>query len=257
VALAWARTRGSAFLERIDANPAAVSVRIGGRIARINAYEWDVPTRGTVLGTLLNTYSALAALGDAVHAPPYLVPPRSPVLYVKPANTWTPCGASIPIPASVKEVEIGATLGVVMGTVASRVAPERALDHVAGYTIVGDLCEPHASVHRPAVRQRCRDGFCAIGPWVIARDEVGEPDALAIRTYVNSDLRATHSTTDLVRPIAGLIADVSEFMTLSPGDVLLAGIAANAAQARAGDHVRIEIDSVGTLENVLVAERRT
>jgi 5-oxopent-3-ene-1,2,5-tricarboxylate decarboxylase / 2-hydroxyhepta-2,4-diene-1,7-dioate isomerase len=257
VALAWARTRRSAFIERIDADPAAASVRIAGRVARIDTLEWDVPTRGTVFGTLLNTHSALAALGDAVHAPPYLVPPQSPVLYVKPANTWTPCGGSIPIPASLKAVQIGAALGVVIGTVASRVAPERALGHVAGYTVVADVCEPHASVHRPAMRQRCRDGFCAIGPWVIARDEVAAPDALAVRTYVNSELRATYSTTDLIRPIARLIADVTEFMTLSAGDVLLAGTAAGAAQACVGDRVRIEIDGIGTLENLLVAETRT
>jgi 5-oxopent-3-ene-1,2,5-tricarboxylate decarboxylase/2-hydroxyhepta-2,4-diene-1,7-dioate isomerase len=256
VALAWARIRGSAFADRIDADPVVASARIAGRVTRISALNWEVPTRGTVVGALLNTHSALAALGDALNAPPYLVPPRSPVLYVKPANTWTPCGASVAIPASLKAVEIGATLGVVFGTAACRVPPERALDHVVGYTVVGDLCEPHASVHRPAIRQRCRDGFCAIGPWVIAREEVDTPDALTIRTYINSELRATHSTADLVRPIARLIADVTEFMTLSAGDVLLAGIAADAPQAGAGDYVRIEIDGVGTLENLLVAETR-
>jgi 5-oxopent-3-ene-1,2,5-tricarboxylate decarboxylase / 2-hydroxyhepta-2,4-diene-1,7-dioate isomerase len=256
VALAWARTCRNGLAERIDADPAAASVRLAGRVTRIDALDWEVPTRGTVVGTLLNTHSALAALGDAVNAPPYLAPPQAPVLYIKPANTWTACGATVALPANVQAVEIGATLGIVIGSTACRVAPGCALDHVAGYTIVNDICEPHASVYGLAIRQRCRDGFCAIGPWVLARDEVAAPDALGIRTYVNSELRATQSTTDCIRPVARLIADVTEFMTLFAGDVLLAGIAGGAPLARVGDRVRIEIDCVGALENLLVAESR-
>lgn len=106
---------------------------------------------------------------------------------------------------------------------------------------------------RPAIRQRCRDGFCAIGPWIIARQEVDTPDALEVRVFINSELRATRSTANCVRPVAKLIADVSEFMTLSAGDVLLTGTGANSPLARAGDRVRIEIDRVGVLENLLVA----
>ena len=121
---------------------------------------------------------------------------------------------------------------------------------------MNDVSEPHAGVFRPAIRQRCRDGFCPIGPWVIARHEVATPDALALRVYVNGELRAARSTADLLRPIAQLIAEVSEFMTLSPGDVVLAGGADGAPRARVGDRVRIEIDGVGTLENLLVAEGR-
>lgn len=256
MALAWARTCRAGLAERIDVDPATASVRLPGRIARIDTLDWDVPTRGTVVGTLLNSHTALRTLGDAMDAPPYLAPPQAPVLYIKPANTWTACGANVPLPANLQTVEIGATLGIVVGATACRLAPERALECVAGYTIVNDFCEPHASVFRPAIRERCRDGFCAIGPWVIARAEVAAPDALAIRTYVNGELRATHSTGDCVRAVARLIADVTEFMTLYAGDVLLAGIAAGAAQAGVGDRVRIEIDAVGALENLLVAETR-
>jgi 5-oxopent-3-ene-1,2,5-tricarboxylate decarboxylase / 2-hydroxyhepta-2,4-diene-1,7-dioate isomerase len=257
VAIAWAKTRGMSRSERVDVDPLAGTIRLPGRLSSIAAVDWDVPTTGTVIGTLLNERLALAALGDAVHAPPYRVPPQSVVLYIKPQNTWTACGAPIVLPASLDEVEIGAVLGIVIGATACRVSMERALDFVVGYTVVNDVSEPHASVFRPAIRQRSRDGFCPIGPWIIARQEVPSPDALDTRVFINGELRATHSTGNLVRPVARLIADVSAFMTLSPGDVLLAGVAGDAPRGHVGDRVRIEIDGIGTLENSLVAEGRS
>ena len=214
----------------------------------------DVPTAGTVYGTLLNYRSALAAMGDAVNAPPYNAPPRAPILYVKPANTWIAHDATIPLPVGVLALEMNAALGVVIGRTACRVPEAHALTFVHGYTIVNDVCEPHASVYRPAIRQRCRDGFCAIGPWVVAADAVGSPDALAQRVFVNSQLRSADNTANLVRSVARLIADVTEFMTLAEGDVLLVGSPHPAPLAGAGDVVRIEIDRVGALENTVMPE---
>jgi 5-oxopent-3-ene-1,2,5-tricarboxylate decarboxylase/2-hydroxyhepta-2,4-diene-1,7-dioate isomerase len=242
--------------ERIDVEPASGAVRLCGHASSIDSVDWDVPTRGTVYGTLLNYTAALAAMGGAMHEAPYQEPPRAPVLYIKPANTWIACGAPIPLPAAVGAVEIGASLGIVIGTTACRVPESRALDCVGGYTIVNDVCEPHASVYRPAIRQRCRDGFCPIGPWVIARHEVDAPDALSVRVLINGKRAAENTTANLIRPVAKLIADVTEFMTLIPGDVLLTGVPENAPRARVGDRVRIEIDGIGALENALVAEER-
>lgn len=257
MAVAWARTRGMSRSDRVDVDPAAGTVRFAGNRSSIAGIEWDVPTHGMVVGTLLNDRGALAALGDAVHAAPYGAPPQSVALYIKPKNTWTPCGVAVVLPANVREVEIGATLGIVIGTTACRVEEARALEFVAGYTIINDICEPHASVFRPALRERCRDGFCPIGPWIIARQEVGTPDALDTRVFVNGELRLTHSSANHIRSVARLIADVSEFMTLNPGDVLMAGVPGNSPRARAGDRVRIEIDRVGALENVILAEGRS
>jgi 5-oxopent-3-ene-1,2,5-tricarboxylate decarboxylase/2-hydroxyhepta-2,4-diene-1,7-dioate isomerase len=256
VALAWARMRGMSRSDRIDVDPAAGTVRLPGSTSSIAAIDWDVPTHGTVIGTLLNDRTALAALGDTMNAAPYHAPPQSVVLYIKPQNSWTACGVPVMLPANLQDVEIGATLGIVIGTTACRVDEASALDVIGGYTVVNDISEPHASVLRPAVRERCRDGFCPIGPWIIARQEVATPDALELRVFINGELHATHSTANLVRTVARLIADVTEFMTLSPGDVLLTGVAGNVPRARAGDRVRIEIDRVGTLENLLVAAGR-
>ena len=256
MALAWARTRAGAGVQRIDADPRGGSARIGGQTMRIGAVDWDVPTRGTVVSTLLNTRSALDALADAVRDSRYERPPQAPVLYIKPVNTWSACNDEVAIPGEIEALDIGATLGVVMGASASRAAPQHAHELIAGYTIVIDWSEPHADLVEPAVRQRSRDGFCSIGPWVIARDEVSMPDALPIAVFVNGVLRSTHSTAECLRPVAHLIADISAFMTLNEGDVLLTGTAWPPVQARCGDRVRVTIGGVGSLENLLVAEPR-
>jgi 5-oxopent-3-ene-1,2,5-tricarboxylate decarboxylase / 2-hydroxyhepta-2,4-diene-1,7-dioate isomerase len=211
------------------------------------------PRRGTVYGTLLNHADALAALGDAVHAAPYKEPPKAPVLYIKPRNTWVGPGDSIVVPAGISELEIGATLGLVIGRTACRVREEDALGFVAGYVIVSDVSVPHASYYRPSLRFKVRDTFCPIGPFV-PRDVIGSPDALGIVVSIDDVIVHRASTAGLIRPAARLLAEVSAFMTLAPGDVLSVGVAAGAPRARAGQRVTITIDGLGRLENRLVAE---
>ena len=213
----------------------------------------SAPRRGTVYGTLLNHYDALAAMGGAVHEPPYKAPPQAPILYIKPRNTWLAGGEAIIVPQGVEAVEIGATLGLVIGRSASRVTEADALSYIAGYVIVNDVSVPHASFYRPSLRFKARDTFCPIGAFV-PRHAIGTPDALAISVAI--DGRTVHqcSTAGLIRPVARLLADVSEFMTLLPGDVLSVGVAAGAPRARAGQVVCISINGLGRLENPLVAE---
>lgn len=212
------------------------------------------PTRGTVYGTLLNHRDALAALGDQVHAAPYKAPPKAPILYIKPRNTVIGHRVPVVVPTDAAELEMGATLGVVIGRTASRVAESEAHEFVAGYTVVNDISVPHASVYRPSMRFKCRDGFCPMGPAVVARKGVADPDNLHVTVTIDGQTVQRSSTAGLVRPVARLIADVTEFMTLFPGDVLTVGVAAGAPRARAGQTVAITIDGVGRLENTLVAE---
>jgi 5-oxopent-3-ene-1,2,5-tricarboxylate decarboxylase/2-hydroxyhepta-2,4-diene-1,7-dioate isomerase len=122
------------------------------------------------------------------------------------------------------------------------------LDYVAGYLIVADVSIPHASYHRPAVRFKARDGFCPLGPAVTARAAVANPDALAIRTYLDGALVQGANTADSIRGAARLLADVADFMTLAPGDVLALGAAGPAARVRPGQTARIEIDGLGSLD---------
>ncbi|MEM5383694.1 fumarylacetoacetate hydrolase family protein [Paraburkholderia phymatum] len=199
------------------------------------------PVGGAVYGTLLNDRAALDALGDAVHAPPYKAPPKAPVLYVKPRNTLAGHGAQVVVPDDEHGVQVGGSLGIVMGRTACRVSVDQALEFVAGYTVVADLCVPHASVYRPSARFRVRDCFCVIGPAVIARRHVADPDALRIAISIEGKRAFEASTSTSIRNVARLIADVTDFMTLSPGDVLTLGVPHGAPVAHAGDNVSIAI----------------
>jgi 5-oxopent-3-ene-1,2,5-tricarboxylate decarboxylase/2-hydroxyhepta-2,4-diene-1,7-dioate isomerase len=208
---------------------------------------------GRVYGALLNHRSALAALGAAASAPPYGAPPVAPVLYIKPRNTLAVSGDVVRVPAGIVELEVGACLGLVIGRTACRVSEAEALEHVAGYLIVADVSVPHDSYHRPSIRYKARDGYCPLGPAVVARAALGSPDALTLRTYVDGALLQKASTSDLMRPAAKLLADVTEFMTLSPGDVLALGAAAPAPRVRAGQTVTIDVDGLGSLSNPYLA----
>lgn len=208
--------------------------------------------RGTVYGTLLNHRDALAALGEQVHAAPYKAPPKAPVLYIKPRNTWAQPGAAVVVPADAPELEMGATLGLVIGRTACRVNAAEALSFVAGYVVMNDICVPHAAVYRPSMRFKCRDGFCPMGEVVPASSNIN-PDALAITVTLDGTVVHRSSTAGLIRPVAQLLADVTEFMTLHPGDVLAVGVAAGAPHARAGQRVSIAIEGIGELTHTLVA----
>ena len=219
--------------------------------------EFDVaPYRlsGVVYGTLLNHEVAIAALSAAALQPPYKAPAEAPVLYLKPRNTLIGHGDVVTVPADSPELEIGASLGIVIGRTACRVSEDQALDYVAGYTIVNDISVPHDVYYRPSIRFKARDGFCPVGPTVIPRHKIANPDALPVRVYIDGALVHSTTTGERLRPIARLLADVTEFMTLSPGDVLMLGASAGAPQALAGQHVRIEIAGVGQLDNRFIFE---
>ncbi|RKP52527.1 fumarylacetoacetate hydrolase family protein [Trinickia fusca] len=227
---------------------------VAGSIERTLRGELEL---GTVYGTLLNFRGALTALGEAVHAPPYGAPPRAPVLYIKPANTHASHGATVCMPAGVESLRIGAALGIVFARRATRVSPSDALDYVLGYTIASDVSVPHDSYYRPAVRSTCRDGFCPLGPAIVSRNAVSDPNHLPIAVRINGQTEQTDKTSQTVRSVEQLIADVTEFMTLDAGDVLLLGVPADAPHAHAGDHVEIEIGEIGILSHsVALAEGR-
>ncbi|BDC42880.1 fumarylacetoacetate hydrolase family protein [Paraburkholderia terrae] len=200
------------------------------------------PVDGAVYGTLLNDRAVLDALGDAVNAAPYKAPPKAPVLYVKPRNTFAGHRASVVVPDDAQGVQVGGSLGVVIGRTACRVSVESALEYVAGYTIVADLCVPHESVYRPSVRFRARDGFCVIGPTVVARRHVANPDALRVAIRIEGKEPFIANTSTSIRNVARLIADVTDFMTLAPGDVLTLGVPHGAPIAHVGDDISIAID---------------
>ena len=208
---------------------------------------------GTVYGTLLNHRDALAALGDAVHAAPYKAPPKSVVLYLKPRNTLAGPGDAVVVPGDAPALEVGPSVGLVIGRTACRVSEARALDVVAGCVIVADISVPHASFYRPQVRFKARDGFCPVGPRVVGLAELGDLERLSVRVHVDGRLAHESSTSGWIRSPARLLAEVTDFMTLAPGDVLTMGVPHGAPQVRPGQRTTIEIDGLGRLENRFVA----
>jgi len=200
--------------------------------------------RGTVYGTLMNFRGELDALGDAMKQPPYKAPPQAPVLYVKPANTWTENGGTIAVPAGVQEVAVGATVAMVM----------KSAREVAGYVLMNDLTLPHESFFRPPVKFNCPDGFLGIGDRIRARNEAGDPAVFKLEVRINGELKQTVRFSQLVRPADKLLADVSEFMTLGEGDMLMLGCDVGRPLARVGDRIEIKMPALGTLTNTLVAE---
>jgi len=198
---------------------------------------------GTVYGTLLNFRAEYDAWAPKMNEAPYKAPPKAPVLYVKTANTFTANGANIPVPTRVPEVEIGATIGLVMA------APGR----VGSYVLLDDLSIPHESFFRPPVKFRCLDGFLGIGDRVRALEVKGLA-ALALQVRINGDVRQTVRFSELRRHPEQLLADVSEFMTLGEGDVLMLGCDLGRPRAKVGDRIEITAPGLGTLTHTLVQE---
>ncbi len=150
-----------------------------------------MPT-GTVYGTLLNFKAELAAMQPQMNQPPYKAPPQAPVLYVKPANTWSANGASIAVPARVAEVEIGATIAMVIVSTNKSVL-----------CLMNDLSIPHSSFFRPPVKFKCLDGFLGIGSQTIETDK---PQNFKLEVRVNGDLVQSLDFSQLVRPAAQLLS---------------------------------------------------
>lgn len=201
---------------------------------------------GTVLGPLLHDPAALAALGDAVHQPPYKAPPQAPVLYLKPRNTQVPAGEPLAAPGEGTEWELGAALAMVIGRAACRVAEADASQHIAGWTLVADLSLPHASFYRPSVRFKARDRSCLLGPVVVPRAAL-DPAAAVLQVAIDGQPVHEARVGVMQRPAARLLAEVSAFMTLHPGDVLMLGVAHGAPRLRAGQGFTIDCADLGTL----------
>jgi 5-oxopent-3-ene-1,2,5-tricarboxylate decarboxylase/2-hydroxyhepta-2,4-diene-1,7-dioate isomerase len=196
--------------------------------------------QGTVYGTLLNFRREWDLWAPKMAQDPYKAAPQAPVLYVKTANTFCPAGKGLLLQDGVTEVEIGATLGLVIGQ----------QGQVAGAVLLNDWAVPHASYYRPPVKARCRDGYLALpekmtaGPW-------SDWAALKIEVQLNGALVQTVDLRELKRDIPTLLADVAEFMQLQPGDVLMVGSDClpdgSRPRARAGDRVDIVAPGFSTV----------
>lgn len=202
---------------------------------------------GTVFGVILNDTVSVQKIGSLEEAP-YKGAPKAPVLYIKSANTRVACGSAVNLPGA-KTVEVAATVGLVMGRAAARLSADDALDAVAGIVLAADLSLPHTSYYRPAIKEKCFDGSLPIS----SVKPLAEITSLELVTEIDGEVVDTRSLNDLIRSPAQLLADVSEWMTLNAGDVLLVGVRYLAPQAAVGSTVRISAEGLGSL-NFTIAE---
>ncbi len=211
--------------------------------------------QGTVYGSLLNFQRETALWAERMAQPPYKAPPQAPVLYIKTANTFTPSGARIAMPAGTTALAVGATVGLVMGAVRDGCArPD--LASVAGAVLLNDWCVPHDSYFRPAVKTRCVDGLLGVGGGCVPLAQLPPLASWQLEVRINGVLRQTVRLADLVRPAAQLLADVGTCMTLRPGDVLMLGTDClddgSRPLAQAGDTVEVSAPGLQPVVNSLV-----
>ncbi len=170
-------------------------------------------------------------------------------------------GEPIVVPSVSEQVDYEGELALVIGRRCRNVPEDRALEVVAGYTVINDVSVRDWQHRTPTFTMgKSFDSHGPLGPWLVTADEIADPGDLRLRTWVNGDLRQDSSTGDMVFGCAEMIAYLTSAFTLEPGDVLATGTPAGVAAGRqpppwlrAGDRVLIEIEGIGTLENPVVA----
>ncbi|WP_233238361.1 fumarylacetoacetate hydrolase family protein [Bordetella sp. LUAb4] len=185
--------------------------------------------------------------------------PEAPVVFTKPATTVIGTGVAIPPHKQVtQQIDYEAELAVVIGKAGRGIRKADAFDHIFGYTIVNDVtARDLQKLHRQWFLGKSLDGFCPMGPYLVTRDEV-DATKLAVKCWVNGELRQNANTSDLIFDIPTLIETISAGIELKPGDVIATGTPAGVGIGfkpprfvQSGDVIRIEIEGLGVLENAV------
>lgn len=189
--------------------------------------------------------------------------PEEPVLFSKFPSALTGHGQPIVLPKLSHQVDYEAELVVVIGRGGRDIPQERAMEHVAGYAVGHDVSARDWQLHKPGkqwLAGKTFDTFAPVGPELVTADEVPDPHALPVRLRLNGQTMQDSSTAQLIFRIDAVIAYLSQIMTLEPGDLLFTGTPPGVGMARTppvwlqpGDVVEVEIGSLGTLRNPVVA----
>ena len=211
-----------------------------------------IDTHGHIFGIALNYKCLYETLKTQFNQKPYIKEPIKPVLFIKTPNTRNHSGAVV-VKQAGDVLQAGPSLGIVIGKSTSRVQESDATDHIAGYVVVNELSLPEDSYYRPAIKAKCQDGFCALGD-VVAREQVADVKHLELRVLVNGELKQTGNTSNWLRTPEQIIAEISDYMPLNEGDIILTGTPLGRVDLQAGDEVRIEIDQLGSVTNTIQEE---
>jgi 2-keto-4-pentenoate hydratase/2-oxohepta-3-ene-1,7-dioic acid hydratase in catechol pathway len=190
--------------------------------------------------------------------------PEVPILFNKFNNTVSAHQDIINLPFNSTQVDYEAELVIVIGKKARRVCKEEALDYVFGYCNVNDLSarDLQFRTNQWLLGKSC-DRFSPIGPYLVTADEVGDPNQLQIRTWVNGELRQDSNTSDMIFACNELVSYISQHMTLDPGDIILTGTPEGVifgypkekrVWLKDGDVLTVEIEKLGRITNKMTQE---
>ncbi len=204
-----------------------------------------LPTK--VIGLALNFADHAEELGIRT--------PEEPALFFKPLSSLIGHRASVVYPSGVEYMHYEVELAVVIGRTCRRVRAADADAVIRGYTIFNDVTVRDfvKNFYRPPVRAKGYDTFGPVGPCVV-EGEIRDPHALALRAYVNGELRQEGTTAHLIHRIPVLVEFISAIMTLEPDDLILTGTPKGISHVHPGDVMRLEIEGIGSLQNAVIAE---
>ncbi|SHF99697.1 fumarylacetoacetate hydrolase family protein [Flavisolibacter ginsengisoli] len=186
--------------------------------------------------------------------------PTVPVVFTKYSNTLTDYGHDVPLGPVGVEFDYEVELGVVIGKKCKHVRREEALDNVLGYCVANDLsCRDLQFMSSQWLMGKSLDAFLPLGKYLVTADEVGDPQSLQLTCSLNGEQRQNSNTVDMVFTVAEIIAFLTEYMTLEPGDLILTGTPEGVIMGmprkewmKPGDVVRVEIEKLGYTENKMV-----
>lgn len=181
-----------------------------------------------------------------------------PTVFLKASTSVIASGQNIVYPAFADQVDYEGELAVVIGLAGSNILEAEAYRHVAGYTLFNDVTERimqrrDQAKSLPWFRSKSIDTFGPLGPALITADEIKDPHKLVITTEVNGEEKQKASTGDMVFKIPQIIAYLSRFFALEPGDVIATGTPSGIGPLKPGDTVTVTIPEIGTLSNPVVA----
>lgn len=238
--------RGQPYQVSIDQDEGAILA--DGTLIAAGSFEWLPPANGTLFALGLNYADHAAELDFKA--------PEEPLIFIKASNTLTGHHQVSVRPNNVDYMHYESELVVVIGKTAHKVSREDAMNYVGGYTVCNDYAvrDYLENYYRPNLRVKSRDTLTPIGPWVIDKSAIVDPHNLTLTTHVNGELRQKGSTKDLIFNIPFLIAYLSDFMTLQPGDMIATGTPKGLSDVVPGDEVIVEVEGIGRLVNRIVSE---
>ena len=251
-----------------DITPELLSPQALNRLAKTDPAGLPMIAAGVRLGVPLTGISKIVCVGlnYADHAAETGAPiPKEPILFLKAVSSLNGPNDDIVIPRGSVKTDWEVELGVVIGTRASYVNEQEAMDHVAGYCVVNDMSEREYQTERGGQWDKGKgcDSFAPVGPWLVTKDEIADPKNLKLWTEVNGVRRQNGSTKTMIFGVRTLVSYISHFMTLMPGDIIATGTPPGVALGmkppqylKAGDNLRMSVEGLGEQTSRLVAWSR-